>query len=132
MLAKLHDISPRITPQLAVFPGDTPFSSTHLLHLKQGDAVTLSTIKSTAHLGAHIDGPNHYDPQGKGIESVPLDRCIGPCQLITVDAIPSEYFGFNALFATPHSPREAGWRSAVLVRDRASQERKLGYTWRHA
>jgi arylformamidase len=105
MPRKLHDISPLISPALAVFPGDTSFSSKHLLHLDRGDAVTLSTITATAHLGAHVDGTNHYDAQGQGVEALPIELFLGPCQLITVKTSPSQYFGYDALQAEPATSR---------------------------
>ena len=40
---ELIDISPPITSDLKVFPGDTPPSREVLLDLARGDALTLST-----------------------------------------------------------------------------------------
>ena len=51
------DITPPITPTSAVWPGDTPPSREVLLDVAQGDTVTLSTLHSTVHLGAHADAP---------------------------------------------------------------------------
>lgn len=82
----LIDISPPITPDLAVWPGDTPPSREVLLDLARGDSVTLSTLRATAHLGAHADAPSHYLPGGVSIESVPLDRYLGLCQVMRVAA----------------------------------------------
>ncbi len=76
------DISPPITPDLAVFPGDTAPTREVLMRLDKGDSVTLSTLRSTVHLGAHADGPNHYQPGGASIDEISLDRYIGPCQVV--------------------------------------------------
>ena len=65
---RIIDISPPITPALAVWPGDTPPSREVLLDLERGDSITLSTLHATVHLGAHADAPGHY---GKG---APRDR----------------------------------------------------------
>lgn len=81
----IHDITPPITPQLAVFPGDTPLSQELLLELRKGDAVTLSTMRATVHLGAHADAPNHYGDGAESIETRPLERYVGPCQVIRLD-----------------------------------------------
>jgi len=51
---------------------------------EQGDHLTLSAINSTVHLGAHVDGPNHYSAEGVGIDQRPLDLYLGPCQVIPV------------------------------------------------
>ncbi len=76
------DISPAITSDLKVFPGDTPPSREMLLDMKRGDHLTLSTLHTTVHLGAHVDGPNHYQADAPGVEGWPLDLFIGPCQVV--------------------------------------------------
>lgn len=82
----LIDISPPLDERLAVWPGDTPLSRQVLCDLTRGDAVTLSTLRATVHLGAHADGPNHYDPAGRDIAAQPLDRYIGPCHVLDARA----------------------------------------------
>ena len=52
----LYDITPPITPDLAVFPGDSPPTREVLLDLARGDHVTLSTLRVTVHVGAVIFG----------------------------------------------------------------------------
>jgi len=79
---RLYDITPPITPSLAVWPGDTPLSREVLCDLASGDGVTLSTLRSTVHLGAHADGPNHYGPGAPGIGERPLHYYLGPCQVV--------------------------------------------------
>ncbi len=84
MTARIIDITPPISPALAVFPGDTPPTRDILLDMKRGDHLTLSTLHTTVHLGAHVDAPSHYGVDSATIEAVALDRCIGPCQVIHV------------------------------------------------
>lgn len=80
----LHDITPVIRTDLGVWPGDTPAGREVLLDLERGDSVTLSTLRATVHLGAHADAPSHYLRGGETIETRPLDRYLGPCQVIHV------------------------------------------------
>lgn len=87
---RIIDISPEISEKIAVFPGDTKFSRQMLLDKKKGDNLTLSSITTTVHLGAHADAPNHYDKKGKGIAARPLDFYLGPCQVIRVKLKPGE------------------------------------------
>lgn len=82
----LHDITPLITPSLAVFPGDTPASREILLDMKRGDNITLSTLRATVHLGAHADAPSHYGRDAVTMEAVSLAPYLGPCQVIRVAA----------------------------------------------
>ena len=48
----LYDITPPITPNLAVWPGDTPLTREVLMDMARGDNITLSTLRATVHLGA--------------------------------------------------------------------------------
>lgn len=52
------------------------------MDLAQGDAVTLSTLRATVHLGAHADAPSHYGRDAPSIEAVPLERYVGPCEVV--------------------------------------------------
>ena len=76
------DISPLVSPSIAVWPGDVAFSRDVALDMNNGDNLTLSAITSTLHLGAHTDAPNHYAADGEGISSRPLERYYGPAQVI--------------------------------------------------
>lgn len=79
------DISPAVTPELRVWPGDTPPSREVLLDMRKGDNITLSTLRSTVHAGAHADGPNHYGADAPAIHERDLDYYIGPCQVVQAD-----------------------------------------------
>lgn len=84
----IYDISPAITTALKVFPGDTPPSREVLLDMSRGDPLTLSTWKSTVHVGAHADAPSHYGLDGRTIDQQPLELYCGPCRVIHVDGGP--------------------------------------------
>ena len=79
------DISPEISPQLAVFPGDQVFEREIALDFKKGNHLLLSQIRATLHLGAHVDAPNHYHSAGAGIEARGLNYYLGDCQVIEVN-----------------------------------------------
>src|SRR4051794_20204717 len=81
----LYDITPPITPKLAVWPGDTPPSCEVLLDIDSGDNITLSTLRATVHLGAHADGPSHYGRDAPAIHERALQYYLGPCQVIRID-----------------------------------------------
>jgi len=80
----LYDITPPITPKLAVWPGDTPTSREILADIARGDNIVLSTLRATVHLGAHADGPNHYGEDAPSIDQRSLNYYIGPCHVIRV------------------------------------------------
>ena len=86
-MPRLYDISPPISPSLKVWPGDTVPSREILLDTAKGDTITLSTLRTTVHAGAHADGPNHYGPMPDGsparsIDEMPLEHYLGPCTVI--------------------------------------------------
>ncbi len=83
---RLFDISPPLGPGLAVFPGDTPLSREVLLDTARGDAITLSTLRATVHLGAHVDAPSHYGPGAPTVERLPLETFLGACRVLRVTA----------------------------------------------
>jgi arylformamidase len=83
----IFDITPPVTPRLAVWPGDTPPARELLCDLRRGDAITLSTLRATVHLGAHADAPSHYGVDAPAIEARDLDYYLGPCQVVRV-AVP--------------------------------------------
>jgi len=80
----IYDISPAITTDLWVWPGDTPPSREVLLDIERGDDFTLSTLRASVHLGAHVDAPSHYGAGAPSVEQWSPERFLGPCQLIRV------------------------------------------------
>ncbi len=93
----MYDLSPPITEELAVWPGDTPASRELLMQLEKGDSVTLSTLRSTVHLGSHADGQNHYASEGDGVGEQPLEYFIGECRVIHVSAERGSRYGMDAI-----------------------------------
>jgi len=85
LVGELIDISPVISSNVAVFPGDVPFSRAVALDMRKGDHLTLSSITTTLHVGAHTDAPNHYDREGGDIADRDLSIYLGSCQVMAVD-----------------------------------------------
>ncbi len=76
------DISPRLSPAISTWPGDTAFTREVLLDMKRGDSITLSTMRSTVHLGSHADAPSHYSREGRTMEQQPLELYWGRCEVV--------------------------------------------------
>jgi arylformamidase len=117
----IFDITPPITSDLAVWPGDSPLTREVLLDLARGDNVTLSTLRSTVHLGAHADGPNHYGKSAPSIDQRSLDYYLGECQLVRVPIerakritpamLPGKVAAPRVLFATDTFPDPRHWHN---------------------
>jgi arylformamidase len=56
----------------------------------RGNHLSLSSVESTLHLGAHADAPSHYHKDGVSIDQCPLETYFGPCQVIDVSNIQGE------------------------------------------
>ena len=78
------DISVPLRNGMVVWPGDTPFERTSTLEIANGDPCNLSQISTTAHIGTHMDAPRHYLANGAGIETMPIDACIGRARVIEI------------------------------------------------
>ena len=117
----IYDITPPVTEKLAVWPGDTPPSRELLCDIARGDNITLSTLRATVHLGAHADGPNHYDRSAPGIHERSLDHYLGPCQVIRTDVaratritpatVTRDITTPRVLFATGTYPDPENWNA---------------------
>ena len=83
-MSELIDISPLVSPRIAVWPGDVRFERQVALSIDKGDHLELSSIRTTVHVGAHTDAPNHYIGDGAGIDERSLERYFGRCQVIRV------------------------------------------------
>jgi arylformamidase len=81
---RLYDLSPPLTPAIAVWPGDVGFSREVALSIASGANIDLSSMRTTLHVGAHADAPSHYAAAGPGIGERPLETYFGPCQVIRV------------------------------------------------
>lgn len=104
-MSKIIDISPTIQPETAVWPGDVAFSRDVCLDMKEGANLTLSSMTSTLHIGAHADAPNHYEREGAGIDGCALEPYFGPCQVITVSKARGERIYPSDLGAAVSAPR---------------------------
>ncbi|NBX76829.1 MAG: hypothetical protein EBQ92_09760, partial [Proteobacteria bacterium] len=82
------DISPSLNSKLAVWPGDQAFSRSVALSTEQGNHMTLSSITTTLHVGAHADAPNHFGKGKTGIDQVEVWKYQGACQVIEVTKPP--------------------------------------------
>jgi arylformamidase len=98
-VSRIVDISPVLSPAIAVWPGDTPMSREVLADLADGANLTLSTLHGTVHLGAHTDSPGHTHAGGADIASQPLDAYLGRCQVVGVDVARGARIGVADLHA---------------------------------
>lgn len=85
-LTHIIDISPALSEETLIWPGDQKLTMQPTWSHDSGDAVTVHNLQTTTHLGAHIDAPSHVIHGAQSVEHVNLDACIGPAVLIDVAA----------------------------------------------
>ncbi len=93
----IYDISPPLSPRLAVFPGDPPLTREIIADISAGHPVTLSALHATVHLGAHIDAPCHFGREAPAIDQYQLDLFLGPCQVMRLPVPPATAIGLQHL-----------------------------------
>jgi arylformamidase len=84
MTARLIDISPLVSDSIAVWPGDVPYRHTVSQDMSKGDNLTLGSMQTTFHVGAHADAPSHYGVDLASIAERDLDHYYGECQVVHV------------------------------------------------
>src|SRR3989344_6192892 len=77
---KIIDISRPISAREPLYPGNLPVT---LLPLKKfsRDGSNLSGLKLGLHSGSHMDAPRHYVREGKSVDKVVLEQCVGWCRV---------------------------------------------------
>ncbi|RPJ83471.1 MAG: cyclase family protein, partial [Acidobacteria bacterium] len=78
---KIFDISHTIRSDMAVWPGDTPFSRTLTAKMEEGDAYSSSAVTMSLHAGTHLDAPAHYLPGACTVDKLDLAVLVGPAEL---------------------------------------------------
>jgi arylformamidase len=87
---RVHDITPVLRPKLGLFPEEVAFCRKVSHDTEKGDVITLSSIETTLHAGAHTDAPNHFARSAKGIDQVDVAKYFGPCQVVTLKLKPGQ------------------------------------------
>jgi arylformamidase len=81
-MKKLWDISPLVSAEAPIFPGDEPYRLNWTATLSPNCPVNLSAITMSPHVGAHADAPLHYANGAPSSAEVELDPYLGRCRVI--------------------------------------------------
>jgi len=80
--SRIWDISPPVSVESPVFPGDTQYRQQWSARIQPGCPVNVSAITLSPHVGAHADAPLHYDARGLAVGALALDAFVGACRVI--------------------------------------------------
>jgi arylformamidase len=84
MAQRIYDITRTLSPSIAVWPGDTPFSTQVMMDMDKGDSANVTTLTISSHCGTHVDAPYHFVNNDLPLEQIPLDIYVGPATVVTV------------------------------------------------
>jgi arylformamidase len=76
------DISQKLSPGMAAFPGDSQYDERWTFRIGGGCPVNVAQASFSTHCGTHADAPLHYDAKGQTIGALSLEPYLGPCRVI--------------------------------------------------
>lgn len=82
---RIHDITLPFSADFPVWPGDSPIETTPLFRIANGDSSNVTRISLPSHCGTHVDPPWHFADDGAKLDQIPIERWVGPCQVIRID-----------------------------------------------
>lgn len=81
---ELYDVSLPIREGLPSWPGDPPPRVKRINSIQEGAGSNVTHLSFTAHTGTHIDAPDHFLDNGKGVDQISLDLFIGPANVTSL------------------------------------------------
>ena len=85
---KFYDVTVLVFEEMPIWPKDPAVALPLAQSIARGDAANVTRIEMGAHTGTHLDAPIHFEPNGCGIDQLPLDVLVGPCHVFDLTAIP--------------------------------------------
>lgn len=86
---KIYDITQELFTSV-VYPGDVPPTYIRKLSIKEGAPCNVTVLNLCAHNGTHVDAPYHFYDNGKAIDELDLNKCIGNCTVAEFKKQPGE------------------------------------------
>ena len=74
---RTYDITLTISPNMPVWPGDTPPRLVRTGSISQGENSNTSEICMSVHTGTHVDAPDHFLDDGRTVEKLSIDMMVG-------------------------------------------------------
>jgi arylformamidase len=84
---RTYDISLSISPDLVVWPDDSPIEIIRKSKIEDGADMNTTHVQMSAHSGTHIDAPFHFLESGETVENIALDMMIGRVYVLHVPGV---------------------------------------------
>jgi arylformamidase len=122
MAKKIIDISMELSNETPQWPGDRPFYYGLAVTKEESGSVNIGEVKTSTHMGTHIDAPFHYDDDGLKIDELPLDVYMSKTQVMDVQ-------GLNQVTSDDLKQPEAGVTTVLLKTGVWQDRRKFPEHW---
>ena len=80
----IFDITIPFSADLPVWPGDPAIELRPLSRTARGDPGNTTQIICPTHSGTHVDPGWHFIDDGLRLDQIPIERWVGPCQVVEV------------------------------------------------
>jgi arylformamidase len=103
------DISVPLREGMVTYPGDPVVRMERAASIAGGDVVNLTRMDFGLHSGTHVDAPVHFIDGASGVDQIPLEALIGPCEVVEVPDLGRDSVArapeaaARVLFKTPNS-----------------------------
>jgi len=69
----MYDVSVGISPDMPVWPGDSPVKLERVREIAKGANANVSRLECGVHVGTHVDAPSHFIEGAATVETLSLD-----------------------------------------------------------
>ena len=84
---KLYDVTVPVFDGMPTWPKDPGVSLQSARSIARGDGTNVTRLEMGAHTGTHMDAPIHFEPNGYGVDQIPLEVLVGPCRVFDLTNI---------------------------------------------
>jgi arylformamidase len=105
---EIFDVSVPLREGMVTYPGDPQVHVELAASIAGGDVVNLTRIDFGLHSGTHVDAPVHFIEGAAGVDAIPLDALVGPCEVVeardlSAGSVAAAPEAERILFKTPNS-----------------------------
>ena len=79
---EVFDVSVPIREGMITYPGDPQIKMERVVSIEEGGVANLTRLDFGVHTGTHVDAPLHFIDQGLGVDALPLEVFLGPCEVV--------------------------------------------------
>ena len=81
-MTRIWDITRPVGPGIWVWPGDRAFEHALTWKMAEGASCNVGQVTMSCHTGTHMDAPFHFAADGETAEHIPLEACVGLCEVL--------------------------------------------------